>query len=349
MSSMMQLGWSVVAWNSSVFGKLSPATTKPHVPVVLDSTRAADATQSTIELRQYTRVTVSVDELVEAQALHVNNETLRQFDIVAAAPGNQRVLAYLCQQADIDIISIDFAHHSFSLNKKMLDAAVARGITFEICYSPLLTASRPQVIANSKVLLQYLRGRHVIISSAAETMSAVRGTLDVINILRIMQVSQERAAAAINKNCIAVLRHAAARRTKYTGAEVLSRADLIQRYPELGMPISDVVDTAIEEVESAEESEVEAGSDNAPSSSGETGAQDDFIALEVSCESRDQNRAKTVEGDRGKYKREQNPKVQGFTDTKADSADTPKVGTMIGKKRKEKTPFRLYSFKVNKK
>ena len=45
-----------------------------------------------------------MDELNDAQALYVNNEVLKQFDIIAATPGNQKVFAYLCEKADIGII-----------------------------------------------------------------------------------------------------------------------------------------------------------------------------------------------------------------------------------------------------
>ncbi len=136
-------------------------------------------------MKQYSRVTVVVDELSEAQALHSSNDILRQFDIVAVTPGNQKVLALCCQQADVDIITIDFRSKSLSLNKKLLDVAVQRGICFELLYCPVLAASggRQHIISNSKVLIQYLRGRHLILSSGCETLGALRAPKDAMNVL----------------------------------------------------------------------------------------------------------------------------------------------------------------------
>ena len=46
---------------------------------------------------------ITVDELPDAQALHINNEFLKPFDIIAATPGNQKVFTYLCETADIGL------------------------------------------------------------------------------------------------------------------------------------------------------------------------------------------------------------------------------------------------------
>jgi ribonuclease P/MRP protein subunit RPP1 len=73
------------------------------------------------KLRQFSRITISVEEVAEAQILSSSNETLSRFDIIAACPANSKVLGYLCRQGDIDIISLDFTHRlQFPLNKKMV-------------------------------------------------------------------------------------------------------------------------------------------------------------------------------------------------------------------------------------
>ena len=72
-------------------------------------------------LRQLSRLTVSVEDVTEAQQLTTNNDTLKQFDIIAATPSNNKVFAYLCKQSDIDIIALDFTHRqSFPINKKLV-------------------------------------------------------------------------------------------------------------------------------------------------------------------------------------------------------------------------------------
>ena len=193
---------------SVVFGKLNASNTKISTPVALNPIQctmaakllsmapphktnasmkaSADMKDSTSSfIKQYSRITVVVDELSEAQALHSSNDILNQFDIVAVTPGNQKVLALCCQQANVDIIAIDFRNRSLNLNKKLLDTAVQRGICFELLYGPMLFASsgRQNVISNSRVLIQYLRGKHLILSSGCETMGGVRAPKDAMNIL----------------------------------------------------------------------------------------------------------------------------------------------------------------------
>lgn len=78
-------------------------------------------TSSPAQLRQYSRLTISVEEIAEAQILSSPNDALSRFDIIAACPANSKVLGHLCRQGDIDIISLDFTHRlQFPLNKKMV-------------------------------------------------------------------------------------------------------------------------------------------------------------------------------------------------------------------------------------
>jgi RNase P/RNase MRP subunit p30 len=80
-----------------------------------------ESTLSSSSLRQLSRLTVSVEDVTEAQQLTTSNDTLKQFDIIAAAPSNVKVFAHLCKQADIDIIALDFSHRqSFPINKKLV-------------------------------------------------------------------------------------------------------------------------------------------------------------------------------------------------------------------------------------
>ena len=150
-----------------------------------NTTATTDARSSSPLIKQYSRVTVVVDELSEAQALHSSNEILKQFDIVSVTPGNQKVFAMCCQQADVDIITIDFRSKSLSLNKKLLDVAVQRGVCFELMYGPMIAASggRQHIISNSKVLIQYIRGKHLILSSGCETLGGLRAPKDAMNVL----------------------------------------------------------------------------------------------------------------------------------------------------------------------
>lgn len=78
-------------------------------------------------LRQFSRITISVDDVAEAQVLSSSQDMLTKFDIIAACPSNSKVLNYLCKQGDVDIISLDFTHRlQFPLNKKTVIVTCAR-------------------------------------------------------------------------------------------------------------------------------------------------------------------------------------------------------------------------------
>jgi ribonuclease P/MRP protein subunit RPP1 len=71
-------------------------------------------------LRQFSRLTINIEELSDAQGLS-SNDSLKRFDILAVSTTNLKVFVYLCKTADIDIISLDFTQRiHFSMNKKLV-------------------------------------------------------------------------------------------------------------------------------------------------------------------------------------------------------------------------------------
>ena len=192
---LFELGWDCVAWTTVANGKVSSNLIKPSKCILLEPIQRREALllrslvtgHSAIQdIRQLSRITVTVDDVIDAQLLTVGNAILNSFDIVAARPGNMKVMAYLCKTADIDIITLDFTHRlPFATNKKLLDEAVKRGIFIEILYSPIIGASsgaRQEVFSNTRILIQYLRGKNIIISSGADNLAQIRGPMDVCNI-----------------------------------------------------------------------------------------------------------------------------------------------------------------------
>ena len=73
--------------------------------------------------QQFSRLTVTMDDMMEAQKLTCSNPLLQRFDIVAVTPGNFKILQYCCRTAEIDLICLDFTHRiPFSLDKKLVSA-----------------------------------------------------------------------------------------------------------------------------------------------------------------------------------------------------------------------------------
>ena len=150
---LQELGWQGMAWNQHI---LSKATVKNTVKPRPDSTASGSITgnsvhhgtnMSTVDLReiaktrvmvdssissssssssmwsfrQLHRLTITIDDVMDVQSLTSTNELLRGFDILAVCPGNYKVFATCCRQADIDVISFDFSHRvPFAINKKLV-------------------------------------------------------------------------------------------------------------------------------------------------------------------------------------------------------------------------------------
>ena len=47
------------------------------------------------------RITITIDDIIEAQNLTSGNEAFKDFDIVAVCPGNVEVFIYLCKHAEV--------------------------------------------------------------------------------------------------------------------------------------------------------------------------------------------------------------------------------------------------------
>lgn len=54
---------------------------------------------------------------------------------------------------------------------------------------------------NLQLLVDWTRGKNIIIASAAPTANELRGPYDVANLSSLLGLSMERAKAAVSKNC----------------------------------------------------------------------------------------------------------------------------------------------------
>lgn len=127
----LELGWEGIAWNQIVLAKSSQRSqVRPKEPIVLTTIEATEVMRSRslitnsseyTPINQYNRITLLVDDIADAQNITANNDQLRAFDIVAAMPGNQKALAHICKNCDVDIICFDFTKRiSFQVNKKLV-------------------------------------------------------------------------------------------------------------------------------------------------------------------------------------------------------------------------------------
>ncbi|WCJ41154.1 Polymerase/histidinol phosphatase-like [Euphorbia peplus] len=214
----MELGYTGIAYNHTIKGVMSDRDRCSILPFSLSSLlNFAPSISSSVNLhrdllgvprsspfRQYTRLTVCVDNPAKSQALNSGNSVLKTYDIVAVRPLNQIAFDHACQKSEVDIISVDFSEKlPFRLKQPMVKAAIQRGVYFEITYSDLIVdvQVRRQMISSAKLLVDWTRGRNIILSSGAPSVSELRGPCDVANLSSLLGLSTERAKAAISKNC----------------------------------------------------------------------------------------------------------------------------------------------------
>ncbi|RDY03748.1 Ribonuclease P protein subunit p30 [Mucuna pruriens] len=238
----MELGYTGIAYNRTIKGvmsdqhrcSISPLTLSSLLNVLPSLTLSANLHRHLLRIplstpfRQYTRLTVCVDSPSQAQALNSSNPILKTYDLIAVKPSNQTVFDLACERMEVDIISIDFSTKlSFRLKQPMVKAATQRGVCFEVTYSGFFAdiQVRRQLISSAKLLMDWTRGQNIIFSSAAPTVNELRGPCDVANLLSLFGLSNERANAAISKNCRILLANSLRKKRFYKEAirvEVLS-------------------------------------------------------------------------------------------------------------------------------
>ncbi|XP_009120518.2 protein GAMETOPHYTE DEFECTIVE 1 isoform X2 [Brassica rapa] len=213
----MELGYVGIAHSHSIEGAMSEKDSCTIPLLTLGSlVKAAPRLASSVAFhrgllnvprstpfRQYTRVTVILESKAQCLALNSGNPVLKSYDIVAVRPMNQYAFDQACAKAEVDVISIDFSNLQFRLMHPTVKAAVKRGVYFEIKYSLLLSDAekRRQVISNAKLLVDWTKGKNLIISSGSPSVTELRGPNDVINLMSLLGLSSERARAAISVNC----------------------------------------------------------------------------------------------------------------------------------------------------
>lgn len=106
--------------------------------------------------------------------------------------------------------------HTDSSSRSLLqvDAAIKRGVFFEIPYAPSLSdsAGRRYFFSNASNLVRVTGGRHVLLSSGATRDILLRSPYDVINIGVLVGLTYGQARDAVSSAGRLVLVHAATRR-----------------------------------------------------------------------------------------------------------------------------------------
>ncbi|XP_071689516.1 protein GAMETOPHYTE DEFECTIVE 1 [Rutidosis leptorrhynchoides] len=212
----IELGYTGVAYNRTISGVMSERDrcsislfplSSMSISTSVKLHRSLLNVPLSTPFRQYTRLTVVVDSPAQGSALNSGNPVLKTYDIVAVRPLKQESFDQACKNYEVDIIAIDFSETRFRLKQPLIKAAIERGVYFEITYSGLIMDAqlRRQMISNAKLLVDWTRGKNIIFSSAAPSLTELRGPCDVANLACLLGFSMERAKASVSKTCRALL------------------------------------------------------------------------------------------------------------------------------------------------
>jgi ribonuclease P/MRP protein subunit RPP1 len=203
-----ELGYTVVALSTSIDGKL-PAKL-PTIPI----TDIIKPTNVTL----LTRLTLTVSDTSQNHRL---SNLSSPYSLLALRPTNENSFQLCCGSLECDLISIDFSQRlPFILKFKTVSSALQRGVRFEICYSAGVVGgvdARRNVISGATQLIRATRGKGIILSSEAKSALGLRAPHDVMNLLQIWGLGQERGKETVCEEADRVVRLARLRRESYRG------------------------------------------------------------------------------------------------------------------------------------
>ncbi|KAF9902184.1 hypothetical protein EC991_005197 [Linnemannia zychae] len=212
---LVHLGYQAVAYNNEISGKMPQNHVSPVTKLALPG----------VNLKQYSRLTLVVDDISQNYGLNTNNPSIAAYDILAVNPTNEKLFQAACGTFEVDIISLDMsARLPFYLKHSTVGLAVERGIYFELCYGAAIrdATARRNLISNAQSLIRVTRGKNIILSSQAMRAMELRGPYDIVNFGTLLGLNQAVAKDCLSSHCRAVAMHAETRRN--TNRAVMSVA-----------------------------------------------------------------------------------------------------------------------------
>lgn len=147
------------------------------------------------------RLTVELDSLKNLDALKVKLTRLHQYDILAVIPTDEHTFQYACEKLDIDIIAIDASTvQHFQLKNNSVQAAIGRGVVFELQYncSLLSSSSKKIFLATAMKVVRVTRGgSNVMFSSGGKDPFDIRRPFDVENLGLLCGINKEEFRRAL--------------------------------------------------------------------------------------------------------------------------------------------------------
>ncbi|KAM8924482.1 ribonuclease P protein subunit p30 [Pelodytes ibericus] len=212
------LGYSTVAINHVAdFEKKKTEIVKPicttdlfpSLPIVQGKSKP---------IKILTRLTILASDPSHCNVLRSTSASTRLYDIVAVYPKTEKLFHAACTSIDVDLVCINVTEKQpFFFRKPPISAAIERGIFFELIYTPAIKDStiRRYTIANALSLMQFCKGKNIVISSGAERPLELRGPYDVATLGLLFGLTEGTCKAAVSTNCRAALLHGETRKTAF--------------------------------------------------------------------------------------------------------------------------------------
>ncbi|KAG8713576.1 hypothetical protein FRC08_013081 [Ceratobasidium sp. 394] len=218
LDTLVHLGYTIVALNYTVEGKIDPAT---HVNPLLSVPSRKDI----VVLR---RLTIILDEGSEKgfglSTQHATN--LASYDIIALQPTTANSFSLAClthtqpSPTTAHIISIDASSATpqlpFRLKLSLVRTAIRNGAVFEISYSGALVSdesARRNWWAGAREVTRATKGKGLLLTGGGQKIADLRAPLDAINLATILGLDQNTARNAMSLDAKSLVTRASTRQT----------------------------------------------------------------------------------------------------------------------------------------
>lgn len=191
----------VLALNSThTPGTLPLAQAAPMILQSMNETiRQVSHTNSDSLLR---RLTVALSDTRQLHELSQLSHAMLQFDLVALRPTDEKTMRSACCEFDaVDIVALALSERlPFAFKHSTISVAIHRGVYFEIDVAPLFRSdadARRNTLAQAVALVRATHGRNIIITCSAVSINELRTAPDLINLGRVLGLTQAQATAAL--------------------------------------------------------------------------------------------------------------------------------------------------------
>eukprot|EP01069_Polyplicarium_translucidae_P006086 Polyplicarium_translucidae@DN2902_c0_g1_i1.p2 len=167
---------------------------------------------------QLRRATVTMDEAADVAAVNRFAREDHNFDIIALRPADDRSWIQAVENAEVDLISLDFSSGRlpFSIRRNQIGVAVGRGLFFEVVVEEIRRdrGRRQNFLANMRPLVRHLPRRRLVFSSGARSTVDVCNPVDVANLASVLGFGGvSDCVAVMRENALALLYKGASRST----------------------------------------------------------------------------------------------------------------------------------------